>query len=240
MQDYKSFVFSTQFYYVGGGDYFSFSFGGTSAGGANGVVMVFFIYSGYSNNGFSGTGLYLMKADAGGGWTAVAFAAYSALAALGSQWFPITVQYNRGTTNTWRVYVLGKLLLSYSDPNHAAWLTTTGSYWGMYAESGGGLRMLSFFRQIQLSYIPQTVKYSALRGITAGVPGTGTVKLSNFYGTQPASVSGPQVLAVDLGASALLSSADTGARVLWNAADSLTSAPAGVYVLFQQTFVNTT
>lgn len=40
------------------------------------------------------------------------------------------IVYNKTSNSTWSIYYQGRLLFTYSDPNHPGWLTNSGNFWG--------------------------------------------------------------------------------------------------------------
>lgn len=76
-------------------------------------------------------------------------------------WNKVIITYNKNTVNTWTINVEGRDILSYSDPNHVSFLSSSGSYWGIGARTGGQAMFL-YVRAIDLSYVPATNTLSAL------------------------------------------------------------------------------
>lgn len=174
VQDNKSFIFSCQSYMVSGSlDNFGMYFGATDINGSNGIFILYNTWSGYTNNGFSGVGVYIIKVN-----VAIAFASISFMA---NAWIPIGVNYSNSTTDTWIVSYNGSVVLKYDDPSNATWVSSTsGSYWCIRAHSGGTVGTF-YFRQLLLSYIPKSIDFNSLRKITSGIPSSGPVSLSSLY-----------------------------------------------------------
>lgn len=68
-----------------------------------------------------------------------------------STWRSITIIYTRSTTNTWRIYNMGILRITYSNPNNETWITNSGTYFGFGATTGG-LNMDSYIRNVRVVY----------------------------------------------------------------------------------------
>lgn len=66
-------------------------------------------------------------------------------------WRSITIIYTRSTTNTWRIYNMGILRITYSNPNNETWVANSGSYFG-FAANTGGLNMDSYIRNVRVVY----------------------------------------------------------------------------------------
>lgn len=66
-------------------------------------------------------------------------------------WRSITIIYTRSTTNTWRIYNMGILRITYSNPNNETWVTNSGTYFGFGATTGG-LNMDSYIRNVRVVY----------------------------------------------------------------------------------------
>jgi hypothetical protein len=95
----------------------------------SGYAVIFDVYSGFTNGGASGVGTYLFNSAA----TSLVKAAF----ATANTWQPVTITYTKGTVNTWVVNMNGADVITYSDPNNASWLASSGTYWGIGARSGG-------------------------------------------------------------------------------------------------------
>ena len=174
VQDNKSFIFSCQSYMVSGSlDYFGMYFGATAINSSNGIFILYNTWSGYTNNGFTGVGVYILKVG-----VAIAFASISFMA---NAWVPIGVVYNNSVTDTWIVSYNGSVVLKYDDSSNATWVSSTsGSYWSIVAHSGGTVGTF-YFRRLLLSYIPKSLAFSSLRKITSGIPSSGSISLSSLY-----------------------------------------------------------
>lgn len=129
------------------GDYYSIRFG---SGSTNPIEVVFVFWTGYSNNGFSGSGIYLVKNN-----VAVAKSALSpgAGGAGESQWYPITIKYNKSVVNTWTIITNGVTVMTYSDPNAISWQQLPNNdELSVMAHSGGALRMRVWVRKLNAFY----------------------------------------------------------------------------------------
>jgi len=129
------------------GDYYTIRFG---SGSTNPIDVVFVFWTGYSNNGFSGSGTYLLINN-----VAVAKSTVSpgAAGAGTSQWYPITVKYNKSVVNTWTVITNGVTVMTYSDPNALSWQQLPNNdKLSVMAHSGGGLRMRLWVRKLNAFY----------------------------------------------------------------------------------------
>ena len=143
---YANLFFEAQVYWNGSGDNYAVGFGDTSADGAQGIRILFMFWSGYSNNGFSGTGIYLLKNG-----VALAKSATTPNGAGANTWFNIQVIYNKSTTNTWQVNINGTSALTYSDSSVVTWAASAGNYFSVDAWSGGGLQITVYYRQLNLN-----------------------------------------------------------------------------------------
>jgi len=76
------------------------------------------------------------------------------------RFIPVTIKYNRSTTNTWTINVNGKDIIRYDDPNILTWAASSGSFWGLGAYNGG-VTMSTVIRAVELSYIPSNSNVSA-------------------------------------------------------------------------------
>lgn len=243
VQDYTSFTMSFNLDTSSvGADYVCAFFGASSAPSAsyaanNGWSVVCMTWSGYSNNGYSGQGIYLMNTS-WSGTTAGAVAYSSNTSFVNNNAFnsQITVIYTKGTTNTWVIQVNGTTVITYSDSSNASWVSSTsGSYWGI---SGfcGGLSMYAFIQSVYLTY-------NAPMSLVSSVPNaTGPLSLGSLLGRRPLEL-GTFGLATDNGAyntSPWNNSIfpDTSARFIWNTSGSTSSAPGNIYIDFQCQYYN--
>jgi hypothetical protein len=145
MSTYANFAFDAQIYWTGSGDFYSVGFGDTTANGNQGIRILFNFWSGYSNNGFSGTGIYILKNN-----VALAKSNTSPNGAGANAWFPIRVIYTASVTNTWQVFINGVSALTYSDSNAISWAASAGNSMSISAWSGGGLQISVWIRQLNL------------------------------------------------------------------------------------------
>jgi hypothetical protein len=87
-------------------------------------------------------------------------------------WTKVMITYNRSTVGTWTVNVSGIDVLTYSDPNLASYLSSSGAYWGLAARTGGQ-SMDAYVRCLELSYVPYANSLSTL------IPQNTTMSLPN-------------------------------------------------------------
>jgi hypothetical protein len=143
---YANMFFETQVFWDGYGDLYSVSFGDTTANGWQGVCIMFMFWADYSNNGFVGSGIYLMKNS-----VAIAKSNTSPGGAGANTWFNVQVIYQKSTTSTWQVNINGVSALTYSDPNALTWATSAGNFFSVGASSGFGLQINVWIRQLNLN-----------------------------------------------------------------------------------------
>ena len=137
------------------GDEYYITFGAQSSTLSQGITIRFMFWSGYSNNGFSGAGIYLLKDN-------VALAKSNTLpnGPGPRQWFTVSVTYAKSITNTWQVTIDGVSALTYSDTGALSWGASAGTWFVTGAGSGDGLRMSLFARRLYLaSTIASVYKY---------------------------------------------------------------------------------
>jgi hypothetical protein len=129
-----------------GGDYYRIQFGNTMS-----LSILFHFWSGYSSNGFGGTGIYILNSD---GDAVMKSALPPGPAGAGSdQWFPVTVSYDKNAENTWTVTSCGSTVLTYTDPNVDTWQQVENNLGvNVHAHSGGGLQMRTWVRRLVLTY----------------------------------------------------------------------------------------
>jgi hypothetical protein len=143
---YANMFFEASVFWSGSGDGYAIRIGDTSANGGQGIQIGFVFWSGYSNNGFSGTGIYLFKNN-----VALAKSNTSPNGAGANTWFGVQVIYQKSTTNTWQVNINGVSALTYSDSNAITWAASAGNFFSMDAWSGGGLQISVWIRQLNLN-----------------------------------------------------------------------------------------
>ena len=146
ISSYTNMFFETQVFWNGNGDFYYVSFGDTSANGFQGIRIMFMFWSGFSNNGFGGTGIYLLKNG-----VALAKSNTSPGGAGANTWFGFQVIYNKSTTNTWQVNINGVSALTYSDSSVVTWAASAGNFFAIGANSGGGLQISVWIRQLNLN-----------------------------------------------------------------------------------------
>jgi hypothetical protein len=143
---YTNMFFEAQVFWNGSGDLYSVGFGDTTANGWEGIRINFMFWSGYSNNGFGGTGIYLLKNG-----VALAKSNTSPNGAGANTWFNIQVIYQKTTTNTWQVNINGVSALTYNDSSVVTWAASAGNNFSINASSGGGLQISVWIRQLNLN-----------------------------------------------------------------------------------------
>jgi hypothetical protein len=143
---YANMFFEASVFWVGSGDEYNIQIGDTTANGGQGIKIMFTFWSGYSNNGFSGTGIYLLKNG-----VALAKSLVSPAGAGSATWFGVQVIYQKSTTNTWQVNINGVSALTYSDANAITWAESAGNFLSMGAWSGSDLQISVWIRQLNLN-----------------------------------------------------------------------------------------
>lgn len=149
IQDYSNFTLYFEIY-VGtssGADGLFFYVGQKNVNGG------FIVWENNSNGGYLGTfhlytgtrqqGIYLFDG------TTVQRAAYITSGFIANAWQSCYLYYNKGTTNTWSLTWNGTSVWTYSDPNHASWLATSGDKWG-FGFRDGGVAGTALIRHVQL------------------------------------------------------------------------------------------
>ena len=76
-------------------------------------------------------------------------ASYNTSGFIASAWQPVYVYYNKSTTNTWSCTWNGTSVWTYSDPNNASWIGTSGCQWG-FGFRDGGVAGTAYIRHVQL------------------------------------------------------------------------------------------
>lgn len=130
----------------GGGDYYELIFGSTMQ-----LRILFQFYNGYSNNGLSGTGVYII--DTNGVAVLKSTTAPGPTGPGDNTWFPVRVLYDKNAANTWTVMINGTTVLTYADPNVNTWQNVANNKGvTIYSYSGGSLRMALSVRRLGLTY----------------------------------------------------------------------------------------
>jgi hypothetical protein len=130
----------------GGGDYYELIFGSTMQ-----LRILFQFYNGYTNNGLSGTGVYII--DTNGVAVLKSTTAPGPTGAGANTWYPVRVLYNKNAVNTWTVMINGTTVLTYTDPNVNTWQNVANNKGvTIYSYSGGSLRMVLSVRRLGLTY----------------------------------------------------------------------------------------
>jgi hypothetical protein len=55
---------------------------------------------------------------------------------VGNGWRPVRIRYTK-SSGLWEVFYNGSNIISYTDSANSTWLTSSGSYWGAGARTGG-------------------------------------------------------------------------------------------------------
>ena len=118
-----------------GGDYVAIFFGSGNVASntnmnnvinTNGYYISFKLYAG----DVGGRGLRIHNA-------ANTILAECALPTISSTFKKVQIRYQRSVINTWRIYYDNVNHLTFNDPNNAAWVASTGTYWGFVSRTGG-------------------------------------------------------------------------------------------------------
>lgn len=146
----NSFEFNTEIYWTPtvstGGDYYEFTFGSTMQ-----LRILFQFYTGYTNNGFSGDGVYIINSS--GQAVSKSTTLPGPKGPGQDQWFPVRVLYNKNAVNTWTVIINGTTVLTYTDPNVNTWQNTANNKGvTIYTYSGGSLQMRLWVRKLGLVF----------------------------------------------------------------------------------------
>jgi hypothetical protein len=151
VQNYASFTLTFQFYYnFNGGNNMYIFFGSNNTqqvvNNINQYTILIMAYTGFSNNGFSGNGIYLLNTVG----TAIA---YYSTGFTQNAWNTFTVNYNRSSVNTWSINYNGTSCINYSDSNNQQWIDSniSGNYWGIGSSSN---ILTSYVRQISMIVTP--------------------------------------------------------------------------------------
>ena len=148
---------------------------GTAGTAANSSYYVYFQITGTK-------GIYLYNNQG----QQLAYSPVSAQLLANSVYVPVTIVYNRSTTNTWTVNVASNDILTYSDPNNANWVSNiAGDIWGIGARTTtSGMSM--YIRRVELSYTPfvNTINTTVnAQNNTKFPPGAMTAASTTFTGT---------------------------------------------------------
>lgn len=114
--------------------------------------------------------------------------AYSPLpvSITGAVYVPITITYNRSTTNTWTLNVASNDILVYSDPNNTNWVSNiAGDFWGIGGRSTTSA-MNMYIRRVELTFTPfvnTTNTTINAQNNTKFPPGAMTAASTTFTGT---------------------------------------------------------
>jgi len=145
-----SFEFNTEIYWTAtaneGGDNYQIHFGSTMT-----LSILFNFWDGYTNNGLSGQGVYILNTSG-----AAVLKSTTAPGPRGTgenTWYPVRIIYNKNAANTWTVMVNGTTVLTYTDPNVNTWQNVANNKGvTLSTVSGGGLKMALYVRRLGLVY----------------------------------------------------------------------------------------
>jgi hypothetical protein len=172
VQDYSSFTLQYDFKFIAGpggnpwDGVYSY-FGTTNNAAYNSSNNGFNIFNVLNTDVTGSQGSYL-NTGSNNGWFGTTFGNIST-PLVANSWYTTTINYTKGTTGTWKVDVNGNTILNISDPNNSSWVSTSsGNYWGIGGNSGGGATGSYFIRKVQLSYVPTTSNFSSLLSISNG------------------------------------------------------------------------
>ena len=148
---------------------------GTAGTAANSSYYVYFQITGTK-------GVYLFNNQG----QQLAYSPVSAQLLVNSVYVPVTIVYNRSTTNTWTVNIASNDIITYSDPNNANWVSNiAGDIWGIGARTTtSGMSM--YIRRVELSYTPfvNTINTTVnAQNNTKFPPGAMTAASTTFTGT---------------------------------------------------------
>ena len=148
---------------------------GTAGTAANSSYYVYFQITGTK-------GVYLFNNQG----QQLAYSPVSAQLLANSVYVPVTIVYNRSTTNTWTVNIASNDIITYSDPNNANWVSNiAGDIWGIGARTTtSGMSM--YIRRVELSYTPfvNTINTTVnAQNNTKFPPGAMTAASTTFTGT---------------------------------------------------------
>jgi len=150
IQDYSNFTLYFEIYITtnSGADGLFFYVGQTNVTGG------FIVWETGSNGGF----IVDFQIYTGGGnpqsiilWngSTTKVASYNTSGFIASAWQSVYIYYNKSTTNTWSCTWNGTSVWTYSDPNNASWLATSGPQWG-FGFRDGGVAGTAYVRHVQL------------------------------------------------------------------------------------------
>jgi len=129
------------------------------------------IFEVYTANGSIPRGVNLFKNGS------VSAVNYSTTAHIASQWIPVKIVYNKSTTNTWSVSLNGSTVITYSDPNHATWLSNAGRFWGFGSRTGGQTGDF-YIRRVNVNTSSSMLLQHKAVGTTSWIaPFTGNIKV---------------------------------------------------------------
>ena len=134
--NYSSLVFACQINWLGGNtttDGYGLNIGDSVINSGNGIQIYFNFNTSYTNNGFSGAGIYLLKNN-----VALAKSSTSPGGAGTNVWYNVQVVYTKSVTNTWTVNINNTNALTYSDPDTLTWVANAGSIFSIFGRSGNG------------------------------------------------------------------------------------------------------
>jgi hypothetical protein len=126
-------------------DYILFSFG--SGGSTPPVTFTFQLYASSGNQGLtlSANQTGYNQFNSGNGMSAY----YGNINVLLVGWSNVMIVYNKGTVNTWQMYINGIQYFNYSDPNNLGWVNSAGSNFTLGTRTGGQ-DFLGIIKQLNL------------------------------------------------------------------------------------------
>ena len=142
VQNYSSFTLTFQFNYsYSGGNSMSVFFGSQNNNLSSSYYYI--LLQAYPSNG-----IYLYN-------TAGTQIAGTVVTLTQNVWNTISINYNRGSFNTWSVTFNGAVIFTYSDTSNQQWIDSpvNGNYWGFNVYSN---ILTSYFRQVSMVVTPYT------------------------------------------------------------------------------------
>ena len=146
----NSFEFNMEVYWTPtlstGGDFYQIKFGNVMP-----LSFLFQFYTYYTNNGFSGAGVYILNSS-----DAAIFKSDTSPGPRGpgqDQWYPVRILYNKNAVNTWTVIINGVTVLTYTDPDaNTRQQVANNKGVSVISYTGGSLRMRLWVRRLGLVY----------------------------------------------------------------------------------------
>jgi hypothetical protein len=98
--------------------------------------------------------------------------------------YPVTVTYTKGLSSTWVINVGGEEIIRYDDTQNDNWLSISGSYWGIGANTGGATSTINV-SSLELSYIPSDTSSISCRSLGAAGSSLGSLRNNAMFGLIP-------------------------------------------------------